>query len=106
MKRGGLSLVGAGAAMLLIGLLLGLLPLTADGVDCGSGFYASEDAFLSDLTDSLAGKQGTAIATCDAERGTRQLIAGTLIVLGCISLAAGATVVGSSRSAPEHTPNP
>ena len=73
-------------AFLAVGLLVGLMPLSAQGVSCGSAFRGSNAASVSDLTGSLGGGAafGTigASASCDDKRSTVRLFAVPLMVIG------------------------
>ena len=99
MRAAGLALVTVGAVLLLAGLVLGFVPLSAGGVGCGSAFNPSDDAFVSDLADSMAGNEGEAIAGCDDQRGDYRPVALALSFFGLGLLDAGVAAVGSARGA-------
>jgi hypothetical protein len=78
-----------GGVMLLAGLVLGLVPLSAGGVSCGSAFEASDDAEVADLggsyPDVLEGRSPHEDA-CDDRRSIFQPIALTLLIVGGVAL--------------------
>lgn len=78
-------------ALLLVGTLLGLLPTSVGGVNCGSAFVSSDDAGVKDFSDAinadrsgvfLDGSLTTTADACAGARSGRLTPAIILLVLG------------------------
>lgn len=82
-----------GGALLGIGLLIGLLPVSADGASCGSALVASDDAVVSALAG--LGSFGAAEA-CDSLRSLLMIPAVVLMVAGGVTVIA--TLVARSQA--------
>ncbi|MEV8638090.1 hypothetical protein AB0395_41205 [Streptosporangium sp. NPDC051023] len=82
-------IIGAGA-------LVGLIPVTSEGVNCGSAFVKSNDALVSDLTQSMSGKSTDTVSACTDLRSLIRIPALVLLLGGMVALA-GAGIVDSRR---------
>lgn len=98
------ALVGAG--ILLLGLIVGLLPASAYGVNCGSAFAPSDEANVVDFADTLSGRLprtgdlGGVGAACEDKRSDRLLIAVIIIGAGTLTTTVGLLSMASpSRGA-------
>lgn len=82
--NGKVVLVIVGAGVLLVGLVIGLVPLSAEGANCGSALRASDDAFVSDLVGTMSGGFGTegAAAACDSLRSIVRIPVIALMLIG------------------------
>jgi hypothetical protein len=81
-------LCGAAAAMLVLGLVLGFMPV---GSECGSVFRP--DTFGAELRDTLAGSLGGAADECEQDLSNRRIptygLLGMAVVAGLIAIAIG-----------------
>ena len=81
-----------GAALLLVGLVVGLMPVSRGGVSCGSAYHASGDANVSDLASTLGGGAVTNTADdCDSLRSILRIPSVVLLLGGGIFVAVAAT---------------
>lgn len=78
----------AAAALLLVGLVFGLSPVTSDGFDCGNAFAESGELKSDEFTDVMAGGDGD--SGCDEARSARQPVSyaalGVGVLLGFVGL--------------------
>lgn len=96
----------AAAALFLVGLLVGLMPVSSYGVDCGSAFVPnSHEAGSADFYDTLGGNSprtgslGGVSYACAESRSARQVVAVVFLVASAgAGLAAGVTRGAASRS--------
>jgi hypothetical protein len=86
MQRG---LAIAGLVVLLAGLGLGFVPQSANGINCGSTFVASDDARVADLARTLGGAPADGLEgprpyenACIDRRGGYWPIAWVLLLVG------------------------
>lgn len=93
-------LLSIGGVILLAGVVLGFVPMTAHGVSCGSALKGNSAARVSDLVDSFSSVDGGAEAACDDKRSTYRPIVWTLIVAGGALVFIGA-VAGTPKSRPQ-----
>lgn len=83
------------AALLLgAGALVGFIPVSSQGVNCGSALVESNDLFASDLAEGLLGRSTDARATCTDLRSLVRipaivLLAGSLVMFLAASVASG-----------------
>lgn len=95
-------LIVAGLALFAAGLVLGFLPKTAAGVNCGSAFHASTDAQVADFGATLTGSfavpplGGYAAACADARSGAKAPAVGLLVVGGVLAAAGGVAALPST----------
>ncbi|OPG13875.1 hypothetical protein [Microbispora sp. GKU 823] len=81
--------------LLAVGLVVGFMPVSYQGVNCGSAFAASGDALVSDLTE------GTRVASsCDDARGLLRLPAYALVGVGLVGFVAASFVKGRRQNGP------
>lgn len=71
-----------GLAVLAVGVLVGLIPVSSGGSSCGSAFFGSDDAYVSDLVDSFSGISGSSAESCDGLRSVIRVPAIVLLVIG------------------------
>jgi hypothetical protein len=71
-----------GLAVAAAGILAGLLPISSGGESCGGGFWSTGAARDADLTASVGGRDGTAVAGCKDKRATVRLVVIPMIVAG------------------------
>lgn len=90
-----------GSVLLGVGLLLGFMPVTAEGFDCGSGFSASEKTGAEDYFRILSGTgRPTLSASCeDARSGRRSVALSLAIPGGVLLLGAGGTLIAQRMDA-------
>jgi hypothetical protein len=81
-----------GLAVLGVGALVGLIPVSSGGASCGSAFFGSDDAYVSDLVDSFSGVSGSRADSCDDLRSLVRIPAIVLLVLG-----AGLTITSAMQ---------
>ncbi|MGH3382341.1 MAG: hypothetical protein ACRDP6_47195 [Actinoallomurus sp.] len=91
-KRRGFIAAGFSGAALIIGLILGVVPVHHD---CGSVFHPADE--VAQLTDSMVGGSYFADA-CTQARHTLEIPVWALIILGVVGLVV-ALIIGQSRSA-------
>ena len=93
MNTVGRTLATVGAVQLLVGLVLGFVPQSADGIRCGNAFAASESR-----SDQLREDPG-AMTPCDDKRHNYLIVAVTLsIVGGALALGGGLLLLASSEN--------
>jgi hypothetical protein len=92
------------AVLLALAVLVGLLPVSAAGASCGSGFSEDRISQVSaQFGADLRGGSGDVYAECEDARGTRQTwvwvlgVAGLLVAVGA-ALTPVRTVTGTSAS--------
>lgn len=85
--------------MLAAGLVAGFVPVSSQGANCGSAFHKSDDADVSDLTNTMTGYGSTSAAdSCDSLRSVVRIPALALIGVGLVlGLAALVVAEGVSR---------
>ncbi|GAB3404445.1 hypothetical protein [Flindersiella endophytica] len=91
---------GIGAVLLFVGLLVGLIPVSAEGVNCGSAFAESRDPAVADLASTLSG-MGPVTNTegaCESLRSVVRIPAIALIMLGAIGTIAGVSMYMSATA--------
>lgn len=81
----------AAAALLVIGALLGFMPLSSSGVSCGSAFAESHAAATHDLANALGGVETNASGSCDDKLGLTRYSA-IVLLLGGAGVGLGALV--------------
>lgn len=86
-KQAALVLGLVGVALAVLGVIVGVMPVRADGYDCGSAFAESDRLAVDEFSDTLRG--GTGENDCDAARGDRQVFTWGPIAVGAF-LAFGA----------------
>ncbi|GAA0853497.1 hypothetical protein GCM10009525_83330 [Streptosporangium amethystogenes subsp. fukuiense] len=84
------------AALIGAGAFAGFIPVTSQGANCGSAFVESDNAFVSDLTDSMFGRSSDAQSTCRDLRGILKIPAFILLGGGAVALVS-AGVVNNQR---------
>ncbi|MGR6922571.1 hypothetical protein ACU635_50670 [[Actinomadura] parvosata] len=103
----GRVLTVVGLVVLVLGLVVGVLPVSARGTSCGAAFFPSDDARVADLTSALiADSRGATLddlsPTENACRDLHSLVripAVGLLVVGAGLLVAGGVVRGRERRA-------
>lgn len=99
-----------GAAILAVGLLVGFMPTSAIGVNCGSVFVASRDAAVADFSDTLLGSQprtgmlGGVSAACDDKRGDRRTLVTVILAVGAMALIAAYVLSEQARRGAARSP--
>lgn len=84
-----------GSVLLGVGLLLGFVPLTAEGFDCGSGFVASNKTRSEDIFRILSGTgDPTVRASCEDATGGRRGVALALTIPGGLLVLGGLVALG------------
>jgi hypothetical protein len=84
-----------GGCLLAAGLLLGFLPVKADGISCGTALTGqSNDAEVSDLTNAMIGLPGTNTkVACADSLSSRKATSFAIGVPGMLLLAVGGWLV-------------
>lgn len=94
------KLGGAALAMILLGVVLGLWPLTVDGVRCGSVFRGTDFSTTYDPANDTTGLVGGVVdaeqQACDAHRSSFRYAVGLAFIAAFVLLIAGAS--GRRRS--------
>lgn len=92
-----------GGLLILVALVIGFIPVSSQGANCGSAFVKSDDAFVSDLVGTMAGGYGTVNAegACDGLRSIILIPVAALLVIGG---ALGAVAMVLASRVPPYTP--
>lgn len=91
----------AGAILLAVGIITGLVPVTRYDVACGNAYHASMDAVRADMAQTLDdGGPITAhrTAACREARGTMRALSLSAGIPGALLLLAGVTLAARSTS--------
>ena len=86
------TLMIAGGMMLLVGLVIGFVPVSTGGSSCGSAFVASNDAQIDDYTSLLLGESlrgATRADDCASATSMWRVPALALAIPGGLLLLAG-----------------
>lgn len=87
-----------GGTLLGVGLVLGLVPVKADGVTCGTALTGqTDDAFVSDLTASMMGKSTSTDSSCEDSLSGRRAISLGLGLPGLALAGVGFLVKDNAR---------
>lgn len=79
-----------GGLLFGVGLILGLVPMSQSGANCGSAFIASTDATVADYTNVLTGQGMSDIAgQCSDALSSRRGIALAVTIPGALLLIGG-----------------
>ena len=90
-----------GVCLLVVGLVVGLVPVSSGGVSCGSAFVGSNEAYVRDLTSTLDsdGVSTNLAGDCGSLRSVLRIPAVALLALGVLALG-GAALTGTDGRRP------
>lgn len=98
-----------GAALFVAGLIIGLVPVSSSGTNCGSVFVASDDAEVHDVVDAMRGGDGFRIGgvagACDDQRALIRVPTIALMVVGgALALVGFGSLAKTPYGDPAQTP--
>lgn len=96
MRKSAWLALALGGLLLLVGLVLGFVPVSAGGSSCGSAFVASDSALADDYSAVLSGgslNDATRAADCDSARSMWRVPALALSLPGALALAVAGFVL-------------
>lgn len=80
--------------LILAGAIVGFVPVSSQGANCGSAFVKSNDAFVSDLTNSMTGYGSiNADDSCDSLRHIIMIPSIVLLAIGLVLMFVAAAMV-------------
>jgi hypothetical protein len=79
-------LATVGAVLLVAGFLVGFIPVSSGGVNCGSAFAASDEADIADMVNAMNGQVSGIAAQCESLRSIVAIPSWVLLGIGALLL--------------------